>query len=720
MSRLSPRDREAVLAAISSLRSGSGGRIWFDAEQGMGTSTVLTAIRAQASSVGCPVTIHSGPATPIRESPVLVTAEDLHGADDATLLSWGRLARRPLPMLLIATARPASCRPPVRHMRELFRRQGRVVRLVPLEPEQVRALATDRLGGPPGPGLSAYLAAVRGNPGRLLALLDLLTGAGAVARRGDAFDVVDGDRAAAVLTDHVLGALPGRTGEVLRAAALLGPGFEPVELGLTTGLTPPEVAAALATATERCLIAVGPDGYAFTHDVVSQALARTASPDVREALHDSAARHHALHRSAPTTVATHLVARTRPSPWAVDWLLELPEPALLAPAVPALLGSAVRATPKDDHRWANLVARLAAVRYWEGAYDEAAGWALAARGCGPDSDLTARLTLIAGRALLRRGRSDDAVRILRNRGGGAHEASREAWLALALDRSGRAGEAATHAARAGRLAARMSGPGHARVLARAAATHALVRTSGAGPLLDVVTGVRAELTDADLDARELVGLLLADLIALHLLSGRHDRLRTLLAESARLRPAVGRGAATELDAAIAEANFHLGDWAEVDRAPGGRHGLTAVVALLRQDDAAAEALAHPALPGDPLNRYRLEATALRAEDEGYLALALALRLRGHDRTLGRRPARLDTMIDLARVGLAAGRPDVVERLLQATTADLGRGALPFQLAAIDCVQALLSRDAVGLLAAADHFERLGAPRQRGLALEEAA
>ena len=107
--------------------------------------------------------------TACAERPVLLVAEDIHWADTASLLpilSILSIARRlPLaPLLAAVTTRPSPLLGDVvRLLDDLAAGGGRTLRLQPLTPDDVAALASHVLGASPGPGLSAVLAKAGGN-----------------------------------------------------------------------------------------------------------------------------------------------------------------------------------------------------------------------------------------------------------------------------------------------------------------------------------------------------------------------------------------------------------------------------------------------------------------------------------------------------------------------------------------------------------------------------
>jgi predicted ATPase len=88
------------------------------------------------------------------DGPVLLVLEDLHWVDSASLLAILSLVRQlPLAPLLVATTlRPAPLRPDVaRLVDDRAAGTGRWLRLRPLTPDEIAALASNMLGGSPRP-----------------------------------------------------------------------------------------------------------------------------------------------------------------------------------------------------------------------------------------------------------------------------------------------------------------------------------------------------------------------------------------------------------------------------------------------------------------------------------------------------------------------------------------------------------------------------------------
>jgi hypothetical protein len=79
------------------------------------------------------------------DRPVVLVVEDLHWADEPSLLVWNRLARSvdQIPLLLVGTCRPVPGRATVRRLRSVVEdRPGLVIDLGPVDPPAVARIAT--------------------------------------------------------------------------------------------------------------------------------------------------------------------------------------------------------------------------------------------------------------------------------------------------------------------------------------------------------------------------------------------------------------------------------------------------------------------------------------------------------------------------------------------------------------------------------------------------
>ncbi|HEX8933667.1 MAG TPA: AAA family ATPase, partial [Pseudonocardiaceae bacterium] len=111
------------------------------------------------------------------ERPVMVTFEDLHWADPATLRAVRAIGRAlfQLPVVLLVTLRPFPERPELARLIEDLSSHGAVhLSLAALDDPAVTALATAVAGAPPGAALSGQLSWAAGNPLFVIELLKAL------------------------------------------------------------------------------------------------------------------------------------------------------------------------------------------------------------------------------------------------------------------------------------------------------------------------------------------------------------------------------------------------------------------------------------------------------------------------------------------------------------------------------------------------------------------
>ena len=98
---------------------------------------------------------------------VVLVLEDIHWADDSTLLAFRAMARRlaHAPLLLVASFRPAPRSAELDQLLgDVLGAGARLIRLGAFAPDEVRALAGAELGTAPGPELMAVLGKAGGNP----------------------------------------------------------------------------------------------------------------------------------------------------------------------------------------------------------------------------------------------------------------------------------------------------------------------------------------------------------------------------------------------------------------------------------------------------------------------------------------------------------------------------------------------------------------------------
>lgn len=571
-------------------------------------------------------------------APCVIVLDDLHDADQASLLALKLLARqaRSIPCCVVATMRPAEAHGDdaaewTRALLVDVAREATVIELAGLEEEDVERVLSARLGDA-APGLAHRLHhATGGNALFVTAIADLLASEPYVAGAPLPLPVTVRET-----IRRRLDRLARSHRDVLAAAALLGREVDARALARVVG-DEHDVAAALAAGRTEGLLRDGARP-SFVHDLVREALEASLSRARRVELHLAAAEEVASIEER----ARHLSSATPSAPDAIAANARAGENALArgayadaARAFERALEGAV-AGSCDERTRAGLLAALgeALVRAGQIApgrarCDDARARAHA-RG---DADILARAALgWAASTLI--GRVD----------AGAVERLEEAHQALAH-------EAKEHALRL-RVAARLAAasqpaPDPTRPLALARTAIAEARTTGdRALLLHVLHTARAafrplddlgERTTMDREAALLAETLSDDVLAAH----AHGRLLYDAVEAAegaraavelatyerlsarcgvpshRVNVALARSMFAQLRADFAASGAHVDaaraiarDWAGVGDAASELIALHQVFAAAQRGDAASVGAHLSALPESARGLFTLHAQAL--------------------------------------------------------------------------------------------------------------
>jgi DNA-binding CsgD family transcriptional regulator len=697
-------------------------------------------------------------------SPVVLVAEDLQWADDASLLVWQRLSRvvGRLPLVLVGSCRPVPAREEVGRLRRgVAARGGTVVSLGPLLPGQVSELAVGVLGAPAGPQLAGLLSRAGGNPLFVRELVGALVRDDQVLVDGGVAELASESAAARVPVSLVaaigerLGALPGQVVGVLRRAAVLGQEFSVTDLALVTGWSAGELMGVVEQAVAAEVVAeVGPR-LGFRHGLIRQSLYEGIPPHVRVELHLRVAKALAASGAAPERVVAKLAEVPEPvsaepeaaGDWVGEWLAAaLPLVAYRVPEATAeLLRRVLGRLPESDARREVLEAGLATVACLLGLDEEVDRTVRRVLARTRDPDRRAEMVWLLGHSLARSGRAGEAAAVVEEALG--RRGTSEVWvarlralhaltLAVASGRAGWAtevaGEALAEAERAGdRLAA-----GYAlhvlAVLGHRRGGLAAV-PSRVDRALDVI-GDDPQTTDLQLLLLSNRARAMEDL-------GRQEEAGATIRAALDLAERTGTPWLGTICCAAAEHHFVAGQWdealAELETAsalPGPdyiqtlRHGLVALIAGHRDDRAlAAEHLV--AVRDEAIStasqrakaHYLFLARALAAERAGRPGEAMAVLARCLEPGAAEEmPDRYLMLPVLVRVALAAGDSGVAAAAAQAAAAETDREPLTAKTAAAGHCRGLVDGNAVPVLAAAALYHSAGRPFDRAQALEEAA
>jgi len=380
------REVAVIRAAVSDVKRGHGGSLWFEGEPGIGKSAVVAAglhgvsgcrigaAAADAVNQGDPLEVvlqcldlgagaaatrradavaaarhvrHDDPRTLARavdqlaalaakwcqEGALVLVADNLHRADPASLEAWKRLEAetRRLPLLLIGLCRRVPGRPELDRVRgELLAAHTRLHTLQPLPECDVRDLVAGLVGSAPGAALLDLGRTAAGNPRYLRDVIEALDGEDVPAGGSELRPAIPA--AAGIVLNQRLSFLTVPAAEALRWAALLDETFSPLDLAAALD-RPARLDDLLAELQAAGLLVLSRGKLGFRHPAIRQALYAKMPGSIRVALHRQLAE--ALDDAgAPVErVAAQLLAA--PSPvdlWFHDWLAR--ELCTLAPRSP--------------------------------------------------------------------------------------------------------------------------------------------------------------------------------------------------------------------------------------------------------------------------------------------------------------------------------------------------------------------------------------------------
>jgi DNA-binding CsgD family transcriptional regulator len=315
------------------------------------------------------------------QRPVALGLDDLHWADQSTLLVVRALGRGPLSgrIALIGCLRSV---PSPRELQSVVEEQMELgasrIRLGPLDEIAVAELAEAVVGAPPAAGLREQLRRAGGNSLFLVELLAAWMREGLVGITDGAADL---DGCASIPADlrltllRRLDALSVGTAQTLRLAAVLGSSFDVIDLSLLAGRSAVQLMPELREALQAALLEEsGRDRLAFRHELVRKAIYEDLAPGIRAALHREAGLALAAAGAPALKVAGQLalgagVGDTQ----AVTWLRRAArEASSHAPSIALhLLRQAVELTPPTDpDRLADVVELMYSLM-WAGRSDEA-------------------------------------------------------------------------------------------------------------------------------------------------------------------------------------------------------------------------------------------------------------------------------------------------------------------------------------------------------------
>ena len=354
-------------------------------------------------------------------APLVLVLEDLHWADEPTLLLWKQLcqASTQQPLLVIGTRRAVPERADLDLVqREVLSLGGVVMDLPPLPGDSVRTLAAHILGGYPGPQLTEQLGLAAGNPLYIVELIDSLSRRD-VLRSADGIveiresTAMGGNVSLAGFIGEKLEFLSQKSRETLRAAALLGPSFSVTNLTEIVRQSPDFLTQAVQEAIAAGVLEPVGTRLRFRHGLLKESLYQATPTGVRGVLQRRAAE--ALIESGATVEqVAEIILRSLETVdgWEVDWLTR--NARTLAWRVPLiaveLIEHALKYTDAYDPRYVELQDHLTSACFLLGRYDQAKQLTQAILLHTVDPHRIGQATWLSGRIALRQGDEEELER----------------------------------------------------------------------------------------------------------------------------------------------------------------------------------------------------------------------------------------------------------------------------------------------------------------------
>jgi DNA-binding CsgD family transcriptional regulator len=683
------------------------------------------------------------------QTPLVIVLEDIHWADNGTLLALRSLAsaRPDVAVLWVLTARTGAGGPAVQETLSVLQRANATfVRLAAITPGSVADMVQDAVRAKADVSLLNLAAKAHGNP---FLVSELVGGLGEENRLtiNGGCAVVTGDglpRRLGATMHQRLDLLSGEASEVVRVAAVLPDRFSAGLLAAMLDRQPVSLLSALEEAVRANLLVEDGGQLRFRHDLLREATRQSLPQSLRRAMERQSASVMLGMGAAPAEVATQLARSAEPGDMeAVDALRQAAQSVGHSDASAAadLSKRALELLPAEHHDYGSLVADTVewlnrASRYREA--EELAVVALA-EAASPEVEAEIRLRLPTQTKHSSPQRIEENRRALQLSGISEVTRTRHlAWLAYNLvlqDKSGQwrtaADEAAAAAAATGDLEATImaevthalldSGEGYAaRALGRLEQLRPLAYTNEtalahayAGMFHANLLAVVGRLDDATARVAEGIGqagregnaMALANWAVysgwVHLAAGRLSAAR----DAAESLPPPQPTGATELDVhrmlILAEVAAHTDD----------RN-------LLQQTANDARDAHSIGSPGQRrASAYVLTRAAWYRDD-----VHEAARWLGDISLLGTPlfPHALVRLILGARVASAAGDAGLRARVLQATEVlEREQPAVPLLVAVAKYARGILERDAQALVAAADVLRASSRPLLYASAAEDA-
>jgi DNA-binding CsgD family transcriptional regulator/antitoxin (DNA-binding transcriptional repressor) of toxin-antitoxin stability system len=278
---------------------------------------LLSAVHATATAGPSIGTVLAGLEGLAAAGPVLVTVDDVQWADQASMHAFRSLPRllASYPLSWILTMDRSPHPGTAELLFDLLEDEGAtLVILGALDPEAQIMLINDVLGAVPDTALVELAVGAAGNPFILAEAFRGLLDEGAIAvaaGRASLTSAQVSGRIQILAADRLKG-LSARTRQFTETASLLGSSFRIEDVGEILSQSPGSLLGVLDEAVAAHLLAATPDGLAFQHEFVRQAVAQLLPKPVQQALHWQFGHMLLARGGSAVPAARHLLDGARP------------------------------------------------------------------------------------------------------------------------------------------------------------------------------------------------------------------------------------------------------------------------------------------------------------------------------------------------------------------------------------------------------------------------
>jgi DNA-binding CsgD family transcriptional regulator/tetratricopeptide (TPR) repeat protein len=248
--------------------------------------------------------------------PLAIIIDDMHWADDTTLLAAGSLPVRlfSVPILWVFARRTCPSSPTLEAAWRRLDQAGAVtLQLGPISDTAVAAIVEDLVGCPPDRSLAGELERASGNPFYLTQLLHHLAAAKRLQVRCERVHLswaeFPADLAATLHSAAM--SLPEPARRLLQIGSVLGQRFSLTTVADLLAQPSGQLLEAVSECRRAEILIDDGDLLAFVHDLLREAIYRELPGSVRAALHRDAAQLLLSRAASPVEVAPHLALSSR-------------------------------------------------------------------------------------------------------------------------------------------------------------------------------------------------------------------------------------------------------------------------------------------------------------------------------------------------------------------------------------------------------------------------